>query len=518
MRRALPIAVLAAILIAVPASSTSLRDRTYTMSLGINGQPSDGASSRPGLSVDGGLIAFDSSATNLTLDTNGAVRDVFARDVVGGANRLVSVAAGGGGADGPSGNPAVGGRVIAFHSEATNLVEGDSNGVRDVFARAGDGPVVRVSEPAGGGNADGPSTEPDISEDGRFVAFSSAASNLVPGDSNGAADVFVRDLQTGALKRLSEYRGATVDGPSRAPAISPDGRYVSFYSEATNLVDGDGNGVGDVFVADRITGEVERVSVSDGGREQDAAVVAPFVQISDISVGGRFVAFDSDATNLVDRDRNEDTDVFVRDRIAGRTERVSVNRFGREGDNDSYFPALSADGRFVVFQSFAENLAPGDGRREDVFLVDRERGLPAVMTVGSRGARRQPEQVGQLLRRPAVAAGGDVVAFSSTAPNLAPHDGRGVEDVFLRVASPPRIRSIRRPGSVTSSRRPRLRLRVDDRRATAPHCTLDGRPIRCRDGRRLPRLGRGRHVLRVWAGGPGMRYAEASRTRTFRVR
>lgn len=519
LRYAAALAAITALLSAPAALGTGLRDRTFTMSLGVNGVEANGPSTRPAISVAGGLVAFESTASNLAFDPNGAVRDIFARDVVAGVTRLVSTAADGGGANGPSTNAAVGGRVVAFNSEASNLVAHDGNGLRDVFARTGTDPIVRVSEAAAGGDPDGASGEADVSDDGRFVVFSSTATNLVPGDGNGLSDVFVRDLSTGSLRRVSQPAGGgNADGPSRAPAISPDGRYVSFYSEARNLVADDANGAGDVFLADLRTGRVERVSVSSREREQNAAVVAPFAQISDVSRDGRFVAFDSDATNLVRRDRNRDTDVFVRDRRRGTTTRVSVDLLGFEANNDSFFPSLSPDGRFVAFQSFATNLAPGDGPREDVFVYDRRRLAPFTASVGSRGERREREKVRQLLQRPVISADGALVGFSSTAGNLAARDARRHEDVFLRVTAAPRVRSIRSPRGTVSSRRPRLHVSLDDRRADDFICVVDGAGFPCRNGARLPALRPGRHELQVIAGGAGMRYAMGGPIVRFTVR
>lgn len=509
--RALTLAALGAALLATPASSTSLPERTFSMSLGVNNGLADGASTRPALSADGKEIAFDSVATNLTLDANGAVRDIFLRDVVANATRLITQAPNGDAANGPSSHAAIGGNVVAFQSDASNLVPGDGNGLRDVFARGARGPVVRVSEAAGGGDPNGVSSDADVSADGRYVVFVSAASNLVPGDTNGVVDVFVRDLVAGSTQRVTDG-----NGPSAAPAISPDGGYVSFASAASNLVSGDDNGVQDVFMADLVRSRIERVSVSSSEREQNRAVIEPFPQVSDLSRDGLFVVFDSDATNLVRGDRNRDTDVFLRNTRRDVTIRVSLDKYGFEADNDSFNPSISPDGRFTVFQSFASRLAEGDGPKEDVFVYDRAIGAPTVLSVGARGQRRGKETSAQLLQRPRISADGRIAAFTSTASNLVADDANRVEDVFLRVTVPARAR-ISGLAAVERTPRPTLRLSADDRRVREFLCELDGVRVRCGRRTTLPRIGPGAHVLRVWAGGPGMLYQRPPVVRRFRV-
>ena len=210
----------------------------------------------------------------------------------------------------------------------------------------------RESVGAGGAQGDGRSILPAISSDGRYVTFQSDAASLVAGDTNGVTDVFVHDRLTGTTERVSvDSAGAQGNGASSVPSISADGRYVAFLSDATNLVAGDTNGVSDVFVHDRTTGATERASVSTGGTQSDGG--CGYVAISP---DGRFVAFGSLAANLVSGDTNGTGDVFLRDRTTGTTERVSVTTGGAQGNNFSGSPAVSADGRYVAFESRASNL------------------------------------------------------------------------------------------------------------------------------------------------------------------
>ena len=222
--------------------------------------------------------------------------------------------------------------------------------------------------------ADGESSSPAISADGRFVAFVSFATNLVPGDSNGRGDVFVRDRLTQTTERVSvDSAGTEGNSGSDGPSISANGRFVVFWSDATNLVRGDTNGVADVFVRDRLTRTTERVSVDSAGNEGNGASGLHSHSEYSISADGRFVAFVSSATNLVPGDTNGAADVFVHDRLTRTTERVSVDSAGNEANSSSFDPVISADGRFVAFSSAATNLVPGDTNEQpDVFVRDRK--------------------------------------------------------------------------------------------------------------------------------------------------
>ena len=214
----------------------------------------------------------------------------------------------------------------------------------------------RVSVDSLGAQGIGDSEGPSISAHGRFVAFYSSAANLVGSDTNGARDVFVRDRKTGKTTRVSvNSHGAQANGESFAAPISADGRFVAFLSSASNLVGGDTNGARDVFVRDRKAGKTRRVSVDSHGAQGNGDSFIP-----SISADGRFVAFYSDAANLVAGDGNAAGDGFVRDRKAGRTKRVSVASHGTQGNDTSFPPSISADGRFVAFTSLANNLVAGD--------------------------------------------------------------------------------------------------------------------------------------------------------------
>jgi Tol biopolymer transport system component len=227
------------------------------------------------------------------------------------------------------------------------------------------GTTERVSVNSAGAQANYGGAFPSISVDGRFVAFDSYASNLVSGDTNGAPDVFVHDRQTGTTERVSvNVAGTQGNNSSGDASISADGRLVAFDSYASNLVSGDTNGTWDVFVRDRQAGTTKCMSVDSAGTQGNDSSLS-----GSISVDGRFVAFQSSASKLVSGDTNGASDVFVHDRQTGTTERVSVDSAGREGNLDSVYPAISADGRFVAFHGDASNLVPGDTNGSvDVFV------------------------------------------------------------------------------------------------------------------------------------------------------
>ena len=227
----------------------------------------------------------------------------------------------------------------------------------------------------------------------------------------------------GATERVSVASDGTEgNGYSWNPAISGDGRFVAFESYTDNLVPGDTNEIWDVFVHDRQTGTTERVSVASDGTQGNDESSDPA-----ISGAGRFVAFESPADNLVPGDTNEMWDVFVHDRQTGTTERVSVASDGTEGNDDSSAPAISADGRFVAFHSLADNLAPGDTNGlTDVFVHDRQTGTTKRVSVASDGTEGNETSA-----FPAISGAGRFVAFHSLADNLVTGDTNGEWDVFV---------------------------------------------------------------------------------------
>jgi Tol biopolymer transport system component len=349
------------------------------------GTPANGASVAAVLTADGRYVAFASEADNIMPGDANLFRDIFVRDLQTGKTERVSVHTNGTEAvNGHSSSPSISadGRYVAFDSSAINLVGGDTNGLLDIFvhdrqSRA----TVRVNVSTEKYQAfGGQSYHPAISGDGRYVAFVSDATNLVPGDTNKMPDVFVHDRVKGTTQRVSVADGGAQGegGTSNQPAISGDGRYVVFASEATNLVPGDTNGLSDIFVHDTVKAATQRVSVANS----DAQAVGGHSFYPSITPDGRFVAFVSDATNLVPKDTNSSWDIFVHDRQTGTTSRASVASGGTQADAGSARPSISADGRYVAFESGAMNLVPNDTNDVvDVFVHDRQINKTARVSV-----------------------------------------------------------------------------------------------------------------------------------------
>ena len=392
---------------AVPLSITrlSVGPRTFTNPTGAEG---NGASvGAIGLGGNGRYVAFASGSSNLvTSDTNAKV-DIFVRDRTTGGVERVSTSASSFfqyrlQANGDSGQPSISddGRFVAFETDATNLINfADFNRARDVYVRDRRGETIAVSVDAGGGVGNGNSSNPAISRNGGFVAFQSVASSLVGGDTNARSDVFLqgltipntgsgpRSIRVTGISRISiATDGTQGDGDSANPSISANGRYVAFQSTATNLVSGDANGRSDIFVRDTTTGITVLVSKNDADTIADGNSTLP-----SISADGRFVAYVSRATNLVSDDANSSADVFLHDR-----------------DADGNGVLDEAGGTTVVCVSRASDGSEGDD--------DSGLGLPSQGPLGG---------------RPSVSDDGRFVAFYSEATNFAPLDANNFGDIFL---------------------------------------------------------------------------------------
>jgi Tol biopolymer transport system component len=406
---------------------------TERESVSSNGTQGDFAAELPlspgrQVSADGRYVVFFSASSNLVGGDMNGTWDVFLRDRLSSTTELVSVGTGGNQGNGVSGLFGItispDGRFVAFESRASNLVPGDTNAVRDVFLRDRlNGTTERVSVATGGAQGNEDCLLPSISSDGRYVAFTSNATNLVVGDTNGTWDIFVRDRQSGTTERVSiGLGGVQGTADSYFPCISADGRWVTFESRAANLVPGDTNGSYDVFVRDRHLGAIERVSVATGGTQSDLGESVS----ATISSDGRYVAFLSSATNLVPGDTNGTFDVFLHDRRSGTTERVSVATSGAQG-NGSGPASISEDGRYVAFGSYAPNLIPGGSSGLHIFVRDRIHATTEIVSVTTEGA--QP--AGSLSELASISGDGRYVVFRSYNRDLVQGDSNGFGDVFL---------------------------------------------------------------------------------------
>jgi Tol biopolymer transport system component len=451
---ALVLLILITLIVGAPTAASP--GTTERASVDGDGNQANGASGALAISADGRYVAFESWASNLVPgDTNycpqwgqPSCSDIFVRDRQTGATTRVSVDSAGAEGNGLSWLSAAisaDGRYVAFESFASNLVAEDTNGSSDIFVHDRQtGLTERVSVDSADNQASGNSYSPAISADGRYVAFESWAGNLVVGDTNGVVDVFVHDRQTGATQLVSvDTAGIQGNGTSYEPAISADGRYIAFWSRASNLVPQDTNTAIDVFVHDRQTGATERVSVDSAGNQGNSD--SGFFYGVAISADGRVVGFGSVASNLVPGDTNNfcdlngDTvggdncfDLFVHDRQTGVTERVSVDSAGNQGNSGirgtyTMHISVTADGRYAAFDFYAANLVPGDTNGTwDVFVRDRQMGITTRVSLDSAGVQGNDGSGGA-----AISADGRYVAFSSAASNLVAEDANGASDVFV---------------------------------------------------------------------------------------
>lgn len=386
-------------------------------------------SSAPVISADGTKVVFQSGASDLVPgDTNGQY-DLFLKDLTTGAITLVNTAADGTVAQGSFARYALSadGTTVAFASDADSLVPGDTNGTFDVFVKdMVTGQVTLVSQTAGGVPANGFSASPALSADGTIVAFESRADDLVPGDTNGLPDIFVKDLATGAVTLASlTAGGAQTDGMSVSPLLSADGTKLVFTSAATNLVPGDVNGEMDTFLKDLTTGQVTLVSQAADGTQPNRLSGG-----TSLSADGTRVVFATAADNLVPNEANDTDDVFVKDLTTGALTLVSQTAAGVQSNGWSGDARMSGDGTKVVFVSSATNLVPDDTNGlTDVFMKDLTTGEITLVSLSPDGQTGSGANWGDAAT---VSFDGSRVAFSSAAPDLSPDDANGpLLDVFV---------------------------------------------------------------------------------------
>jgi CSLREA domain-containing protein len=355
---------------------------TKRISLSSSGIQGNGSSNDPSISADGRYVIFRSSATNLVSGDTNDRNDLFLYDNQ--TNFLTRISVDSNGVPG-NGNTSyyhisADGRYVVFSSTSSNLVTGDANAKIDIFLHDNQtGGTTRVSIDSNGIEGNGDSDKPFISADGHYIVYHSSATNLVSNDTNAKTDVFMYDRQTGITTRLSlNSSGVEGNGDSFVPSMSADSRYVAFGSAATNLVSQDTNAKTDIFVYDRQTGNTVLVSTDSNGLQANISSYNPI-----ISGDGRFVAYNSAATNLVSGDTNGQGDVFLHDRKTGKTIRASISSTGSQasgGSSDA--PSLSLDGRYIAFDSSAINLVSDDTNRAiDVFVRENEIALPSTVHV-----------------------------------------------------------------------------------------------------------------------------------------
>lgn len=427
---------------ALPAISAAQCDETTRESLAPGDVEALGESVLLHVSDDARYVTFESTANNLVPgDGNGVVIDLFRRDRSTGEVERINAPPGGGDPNGSAFGPygiSADGRFVAFDSAATNLVAApDSNAAPDVFVRDAElDSTERISQLPDGTIGNGLSWRAHISPDGRYVIFASRATNFAPGDTNGEPDIFVHDRLTKIKTRISvDSNGVLGNHASSDPWISEGGVVAVFTSSSSNLVPNDTNGAPDVFVHHLPTGVTTRVSVSSAGAQgNDGSDSGP------ISRDGRYVLFESSASNLVPGDTNGVVDVFRRDRLTGETVRASVDTNGAQAPAGASLGWLSADGRFAAFTS-ASPLSPEDvNDYADAYHRDLFAGITTLVSKSSSGEGANDHGPGLGSYATTLAADGRVVGVGSFASNLVPDDTNGAQDVFLHTLWPAPLR------------------------------------------------------------------------------
>ncbi len=316
------------------------------------------------------------------------------------------------------------GRYVAFSDSAGELVEGDTNQESDIFVRDRlTNTIERISVANNGRENSKPSSAPKLSADGRYVVFQSATNDLDDTTAENASGIFLYDRTAKTVERIAlDSDGNVGIGSATQADISADGRYVAFRSEASNLVADDTNQQDDIFVRDLINKTTERISLGLDEQQSNGRSDSPT-----LSADGRYVAFVSSASNLVANDTNDTSDVFVYDRQTKEIERVSVGSEGTEGDGFSNAPSISADGRYVSYSSAATNLVSDDTNQVgDVFVRDRLTQTTERVSLTSSG-----EQSNGFSFNHDISTGGRYVSYSSVANNLAENDINRARDVFV---------------------------------------------------------------------------------------
>ena len=412
---------LVACLIAAPVAAEAEVVETIRVSVASDGTQSDGYSEAARISGDESTIVYHSNAANLVPADTNSRHDVFAYDLATATTTRVSVHSNGTEANGPSFLPAISsdGSTIAYSSEASNLVPGDTNSSSDVFAYdVTPGTTTRISVDSNGNQADFGGFRAAISGDGSTIAYESTATNLVAGDTNGDYDVFAYDVTTGTTTRISvDSSGNQGNSYSWQPTISADGSIIAYTSDASNLVAGDTNGTFDVFAYDVTTGTTTRVSVDSNGNQANDQSSSPA-----ISGDGSTITYVSQASNLVPGETNGTYDVFAYDVATGTTTLISIDSNG-----NSYAPAVSADGDTIAFSSDSSDLVESDTNGTyDVFAYDVTTGTTTRISVDSNDLQADGPSEG-----PSVSDGGATITYESDATNLVGDDTNGAYDVFV---------------------------------------------------------------------------------------
>lgn len=407
-------------------SSAAAPGINQLVSVDSSGNQGNGVSSINSISSDGRYVAFYSAASNLVANDTNGVQDIFLRDSTSNTTTRVSVSSSGGQANAISQDPFISydGRYVVFTSNASNLVAADTTTSEDVYIHdRSTGTTSLVSVGTHGYAGNGASRYGKVSADGRFVVFESKASDLVSSGGNNYTNIYVRDLINSTMQLISKNSsGNAPEAASLNPSISCDGAIISFVTHASNLVPNDTNNTYDIIVANRTGGSDVLTNITiQGNKISESAAV---------SCDGNYVVFDSHANNLVPDDDTSQygrKDIFRYSRIDKSIKLISRSNSGVKGDFDSYFPSVSGDGRYVSYESDATNLVSNDtNNTRDVFITDNQTGTTERISVGSSLA-----QANNASYSTQISANEKYVTYTSYASNLVLNDTNGAGDVFL---------------------------------------------------------------------------------------
>jgi len=394
---------------------------------------------RPDISDNGRFVVFESLASTLVADDINVHSDIFLRDRELQTTVKISEGLNGEGTNGNSFAPRLtgDGRYIVFASDASNLAGNDNNNARDIFVYdTTNKQTEMISVAENGDYFDGMSMLPDISADGRYVVFQSLARNWGGVDTNSTWDALLHDRETKkTITTNVSSEGIESHSGGGIPSISADGLFVCFGSSASNLVAGDTNREYDIFLYDVLNKQTSRVNVASDGTQaggfidSDGLKVKGDGRLCSLSGDGRYIAFQSQANNLVQNDLNEMNDVFVHDRVFQTTERVSLTSTGEEGNGHSGISSISSNGRYIAFQSNSSNFSVNSKQDHNQFIKDRELGAIKLATYATDGTTRVSS--GFIYMQSTISGDGQHLVFRSGEGNLVQDDNNDNWDTFV---------------------------------------------------------------------------------------
>ncbi len=418
-------------------------DRVSVSAAGVQGNlPS--SFSPLSMTADGRFVVFASEAQNLLIPATSGLQ-VFLKDTLTGGVELISQSSQGAIGNGPSLNPSISadGRYVVFESGATNLADTAPTAMPQVYVRdRQSSSTTGVSIGAGGAWANDGSQNQRISGNGRYVTFDSAATNLVSGDRNAQVDVFRRDLATGTTVVVSSLSGVPADGASDFASMDASGRFVAFGSTATNLVSGDTNGLSDIFLKDVELGTITRLSVGPSGEQ--ALGGKSYVPV--LSGDATTVGFLSFAMNLVPGGSNADRQIYARDLLTGVTTMLSRTERGDPSIGGSGSLSVSGDGRYVAFRATDGLTSTDTNGVDDIYRYSMTSGALDRISISLPGGLSNGPSLNTALDET-----GYVIAFNSDASNLVPFDTNGGTDTFLRRLPAAPIGDLDGDGAISAS-------------------------------------------------------------------